>query len=93
LTIFLKECHGILIALQQDHKQREKCPVGMLAHRDFITGLSQPWGLALLGNNLLVSNFGSNTISEYDASTGATRQERLLRTPIFRFSERQSEAV
>jgi len=36
----------------------------------FITGLSEPSGLAVKGNTLFVANFGG-TVGEYDATTGA----------------------
>ena len=36
----------------------------------FITGLSAPIGLAVLGNTLFVAN-NANTVGEYDAKTGA----------------------
>src|SRR5260221_13034286 len=37
----------------------------------FITGLSFPRGLAVLGNTLFVSNETDNTVGKYDATTGA----------------------
>src|SRR5580704_2380898 len=37
----------------------------------FITGLTEPIGLAVLGNTLFVANFSNRTVGEYDATTGA----------------------
>jgi hypothetical protein len=37
----------------------------------FITGLSEPEGLALSGNNLFVAQEDNNTVGEYNATTGA----------------------
>ena len=37
----------------------------------FITGLNQPFGLAVKSNTLFVANQSNGTIGEYDAKTGA----------------------
>jgi DNA-binding beta-propeller fold protein YncE len=37
----------------------------------FITGLSEPIGLAVLGNTLFVADVGIGTVGKYDAKTGA----------------------
>jgi glucose/arabinose dehydrogenase len=37
----------------------------------FITGLTNPYGLALSGNNLFVANTNGVRVGEYDATTGA----------------------
>ena len=37
----------------------------------FITGLSDPFGLAVKGNTLFVANLGTGTVGKYDATTGA----------------------
>lgn len=37
---------------------------------DFITGLSYPWQIVVLGDKLFVTNGGAGTVGEYDAKTG-----------------------
>jgi WD40 repeat protein len=37
---------------------------------DFITGLSYPWQIAVLGDKLFVTDGGAGTVGEYDAKTG-----------------------
>ena len=38
---------------------------------NFITGLNEPVGLAVLGNTLFAANLGDGTVGKYDATTGA----------------------
>src|SRR5271166_6737806 len=45
---------------------------GAAINANFITGLSQPTGLALSGNNLFVADYSNNSVGKYDATTGAT---------------------
>jgi len=46
---------------------------GAVINANFVTGLSQPQGLALSGNNLFVAtNNNGGTVGEYNATTGAT---------------------
>ena len=44
---------------------------GAAINASFITGLRNPFGLAVLGNTLFVANFSSGTVGKYDATTGA----------------------
>src|SRR5215469_8577530 len=44
---------------------------GAVINANFITGLSGPADLALLGNTLFVVNENSGTVGQYDATTGA----------------------
>jgi hypothetical protein len=44
---------------------------GATLDASFITGLSQPWGIAVSQGILYVANFGNSTIGKYDAATGA----------------------
>ncbi len=48
---------------------------GAPINANFITGLNQPSGLAVFGDTLFVTNFGTNssngTVGKYDAKTGA----------------------
>jgi hypothetical protein len=48
----------------------EYSTTGAVINANFITGLSVPSGLALLGNTLFVTNSGSGTVGKYDATTG-----------------------
>ncbi len=43
---------------------------GNVVNASFITGLNAPHGLFVLGNDLYIANFGGNTVSEYDLTTG-----------------------
>ena len=43
---------------------------GAALNANFITGLSNPEGLALLGRTLFVADFGSNTVGAFDIKTG-----------------------
>jgi WD40 repeat protein len=43
---------------------------GEVINENFITGLDAPWGLALSGNILFVTNADSGTVGKYDATTG-----------------------
>src|SRR5580704_8258519 len=42
---------------------------GAAINANFITGLSDPFGLALSGNDLFVANLSSGTVGEYNATT------------------------
>ena len=44
---------------------------GALINSTFITGVSNPFSLALSGNNLFVAEFSGGRVGEYDATTGA----------------------
>jgi len=44
---------------------------GASINSSFISGLANPFGLALSGNRLFVGNYSGNSIGEYDATTGA----------------------
>jgi hypothetical protein len=44
---------------------------GTPTNASFITGLAYPDDVAVYGNNLFVLNYIANTVSEYDATTGA----------------------
>jgi hypothetical protein len=44
---------------------------GTATNPTFITGLSEPWALLLSGNNLFVADRALDTVSEYNATTGA----------------------
>ena len=47
---------------------------GAAINANFITGLDDPYGLALSGNNLFVACQFSNTVGEYNATTGVLVQ-------------------
>ena len=51
---------------------------GAAINANLITGLNLPRGLALSGNNLLVSNVGGTTVGEYNATTGAVINATLI---------------
>jgi hypothetical protein len=54
---------------------------GTILNASLITGLTQPTGLALSGNNLYVLDFGNGTngtVGEYDATTGAAINAALI---------------
>jgi hypothetical protein len=51
---------------------------GAAINANFITGLTEPFGIAVSGNNLFVLNAGNNTIGEYDATTGAVINAQLI---------------
>ena len=44
---------------------------GTPINASFITGLAYPDDVAVMGNNLFVLNYVANTVSEYNATTGA----------------------
>ena len=44
---------------------------GALINSTFVTGLNNPFSLALSGNDLFVAEFSGNRVGEYDAITGA----------------------
>jgi WD40 repeat protein len=48
----------------------EYTKAGKTLKADFITGLSYPWQIAIIGEKLFVVNAGSGTVGEYDAKTG-----------------------
>lgn len=52
---------------------------GATIKANFITGLSAPAGLALLGNDLFVANYGTGTVGEYNASTGKVINANFLK--------------
>jgi len=43
-----------------------------------VSGLNHPYGIAISGNDLFVTNFSGNTVGEYDATTGATINASLI---------------
>ncbi len=45
---------------------------GSAMNTSLVTGLNNPQSIVVSGNTLYVASFGSNTIGEYDATTGAT---------------------
>ena len=45
----------------------------------FITGLNDPFALAVLGNTLFVANSDSGTVGAYDATTGAAINVNLIK--------------
>jgi phosphodiesterase/alkaline phosphatase D-like protein len=51
---------------------------GALINAKFITGLQNPTGITISGNNLYVANYAS--LGEYNATTGATIQTKLIPT-------------
>ena len=51
---------------------------GAAINLDFITGLSAPEGLTLLGNTLFVTDFANGTVGEYNANTGAAINAKFI---------------
>jgi len=49
----------------------EYTTAGGTVNASFITAMQNPYGVAVSGNNLFVSNVGNSTIYEYDATSGA----------------------
>ena len=48
----------------------EYSPKGELINSNFITGLADPAGIAVSGNNLFVTDNVTDTVGKYDATTG-----------------------
>jgi hypothetical protein len=51
---------------------------GQLVPTFAVSGLDDPLGLAISGNNLFVSNEADGTIGEYNATTGAPEQPTFI---------------
>lgn len=62
---------GFLFAERQGMIAKYNSATLTTVSTSFITGLTQPAGIALSGGTLYVTNYGNNTIGKYDASTGA----------------------
>jgi WD40 repeat protein len=64
----------LLIAAQNENGDGftigEYTKAGKVIKANFITGLSYPWQIAIVGDKLFVANGGSGTIGEYNAKTG-----------------------
>lgn len=52
---------------------------GFALNANFITGLDEAEGLALLGRTLFVTDYGSNRVGAYDIKTGATIKANFIK--------------
>jgi hypothetical protein len=57
--------------LQPWERREYNATTGAAINASFITGLSEPEGLAVSGNDLFVVNTLADTVGEYNATTGA----------------------
>ena len=72
-----------ILYVQHSSTISEYATTGAVINASFITGLTNnPFGLALSGGDLYVTNQGNNTVGEYNASTGATINASLINTGL-----------
>src|SRR5438105_14226982 len=68
-TVLLRTVHGqILVANFANGTVGECTTSGTTLNASFISGLSEPMGIAISGNYLFISEQGKNRIAEYTTS-------------------------
>src|SRR5437763_1275601 len=72
LSILSNTAHAQLYVSQQAGRVGEYDAItGAAINANFITGLNNPFSLALSGNDLFVAEFSTQRVGKYDATTGA----------------------
>src|SRR5438094_320462 len=72
LSILSNTAHAQLYVSQQAGRVGEYDAItGAAINANFITGLNNPFSLALSGNDLFVAEFSAERVGKYDATTGA----------------------